>query len=421
METNKNTKEISRILEIMKIEKPLIYESITGDVGEAISSFLTKRKNAILRDFQITETGFSRVINAIEKNEIHTLPPDYQKKLAKYILTYDENLAKSIYESSIYNWLKSNPSFGYIDFITSIKNIKNRSGKSIEEVLESGNVGGKPILVDKSGNPDYFGIQALKGKIEKEVLNLEKNQKFEFEVTGPPKKGKWEKLGDWADKKVGGNPYGEAAVEGFFRSRSGTIASAKALRNLIFFWKKSFQKLTKEEIEIALKWYGTGIADWPNARRIFNKLGFLPWLTNISTQMFRKWIVVTTALSFIGFMREIVEGWGSENEYLGFTEGALQKLRDGFTAASLKTVNPTLKTFEAATKLGLEPAVRNQGRLKKAWLEYFNFKEEDLKRKKEQLENGKDVDLGSEVESEIDKLPKNKNKGKTKKHNFTKW
>jgi hypothetical protein len=240
---------------------------------------------------------------------------------------------------------------------------------------------------------------------------LEKTGKYEFFTPDPPKQKKWDKLGDWVDKKIGKNKFGEAAVEGFFRSKSGTVAAAKAFKKFAFDWKKTMQPLSEEEKKIALNWFWSGVADWQSAKKIKEKLGFLPWVTTVTIQMFRKWLIVSAALSLLGFIREVFKGIGSENEYLDPDDGAWQKIKDAATSASFFTLAPIFKSIEAFWELIIEPSVRNQGRYKEAWLEYFNLKEKDLKRKKEQLENGNDVDLGNNVESEIKKMPKNKRKG----------
>lgn len=346
--TEEQNNEISRILEIMKIEKKVICEGKIGrELAEKIWKELKRLDSVLRREYPyINNSQWRTIFNAIEKDEIYTLQEAFQKELARVIRAKKDSFIPEIYKSVIESWFRKNPKQNYSEFIKILKDAQNINGSEIEDILTTGDFG-KAVLKDINGNPDFFSIELLASRIQKDIDNLKNKRKLEYTVESLPKIPRAERWANDLDKtKWAKYTSIKALYEGMLRNEPGARYFVQWLKTKVMNpilkkrGKNLFTQLTDEEYKIAMRWFTTGVADWNQVRRVQKTLGWYNVPVNIAGQIIKKWVILSLLFSGFSIGKALVEGLGKDGEKMSVPKGFWKKVVSEFEGANIGLTSP---------------------------------------------------------------------------------
>ena len=381
--SEKQFSEISRILEIMEIDKNIISESRIGrDLVEKIRKDFFNNMKYWKREFPgFSDAVWSRTLNALKNNDIHNLPPLYQKKLAEIISLKKSEYVPEVYTSVIENWLKDNSNQNYKSFLKIIKNAKEITGRKIDELLTgSGMPNGKAVIQDVNGNPDYFSIDMISPTLESELSKLIKGKDLQFKISSPPRPKLGERIALKFDKTQIPKKYpsAKAFYEGMLRSEPGSSYFFKWLRDSVAnIWRRVrgkdlIENLGPEEKKIALRWFLTGVADWPMVTRMAKSLGWKYVAPNILGQIFRKWLILSTMFTTYELAKNLYAAAPESAEQMEVPTAMWKRVAAAFRAANPSVTAPVLRLMDFIFFTVIVPAVRGGSKYGEALDEYFD-------------------------------------------------
>jgi hypothetical protein len=314
---------------------------------------MKKLDTFLRREYQyVNNSQWRTIFNAIEKDEIYTLQEAFQKELAKIIKSKKDSLIPEIYKSVIESWFKDNPKQNYSGFIKILKDAQNTNGGEIEDILTTGDFG-KAVIKDINGNPDFFSIELLASRIQKDIDNLKNKRKSEYSVDSLPKIPRAERLANSLDKtKFGKYTSTRAFYEGILRNEPGAQyfwqwLKTKVMNPILKKRNKSLlTELTDEEYKIAMRWFVTGVADWNQVRRVGKTLGWYNVPVNIMGQLFKKWFVLSTLFSAFSIGKALVEGLGKDGEKMSVPKGFWKKVVGELEGANLGLTSPMTRILD---------------------------------------------------------------------------
>jgi hypothetical protein len=377
--TEQQNNEISRILEIMKIEKNIISEGRIGrELAEKIWKEFKKLDTVLRREYRyVNDSQWRTIFNAIEKDEIYTLQEPFQKELARIIKSKKDSFIPEIYKSVVESWFKDNPKQNYTEFIKILKDAQNVRGGEIEDILTTGDRG-KAVFKDINGNPDFFSIELLASRIQKDIDNLKNKRKLEYPVDSLPKTSRAERLANDLDKtKWAKYTSIKALYEGMLRNEPGAQYFLQWLKTKVMNpilkkkGKSLITQLTDEEFKIAMRWFATGVADWNQVRRVSKTLGWYNVPVNIAGQLIKKWAILTLLFSGFSMGKAIAEGMGEDGKKMSVPKGFWKKIVGEFESANIGLTSPMLRIFDFILFNLVSPLLEG-GFSKERLIQYFD-------------------------------------------------
>lgn len=410
--TEKQFSEISRILEIMDSKKEILSESKIGrDLLEKIWKDFSNSWKIWKIDYpQYTDRDWQLVINFLKNGKIHRLTPKTQKQIAEIIKRKKQDYIPEIYSSVIENWLQENPNQNYKGLIQILKYGVDGSGNKVDELLSGiGVPDGKPIIQDVDGNADYFSIDLIAPRIEKEISNLNKGKDFEFSVATPKGIGVKERLAQKWDKKMWSKKYPslKSFYEGMLRSEPGSkyffTRMGERMKNLVS--KKGtppLDSLSPEEKQIMNRWFVTGVADWPMVRRIQKAYGWPHAGMNVLGQLARKWMILTGIFYAYNLAIEVIKAAPDDAEEMSAFDAVIKRVLLPLvkSLASLGLVSPLVRIVHFVLFAIVLPAIK--GRSKYEILDYLEGRVGVISEAMNALKKGKDVQ-----DPDLEKVEKN--------------
>jgi hypothetical protein len=381
-------KEINRIREIMMIKESKV-ERLNFINETRIGSMLAqelvgKIKNALrgLRssgDFtRLTDQEWNYMLNALENDSISVLPNRYQTTLSKLIKLKFADLIPKIHENILKVYYEKYPGESYRDFINLLSVGSKSEGKSIEEILKTGGKNGGAVFLNKNGNPDYFAIDLISPRLEKDVDNFRNKKDLEFSVESLPKPPKSERVANWLDTKVGKYKTARAFYEGMLRAEPGskyffqlvTQNSKNIVRKLRK--KELFDGLTSEQKTIAMDWFKWGVADWNMVQRYSRQLGWPYIVPNVAGQVFRKWLVLSGIMSAYSIGKALINAAPKTAEKMEVPEALYKRVFSELVAASPGLTSPFFRVVDIFLFTFLLPSIRGRSEYKEEWDKYFD-------------------------------------------------
>jgi len=401
-------REINRIREIMMIEESEV-ENLNflneARIGSMLAQELwAKIKNGLTgirnnRDFSnFTDDEWDIALRAIEADNIDGLPMGYQKTIAKLVKLKFADFIPKIHENVLKIYYEKYPGETYRDFISLLSTASKSTGKDIGQILRTGGKNKGPILVGKDGNPDYFAIDLIAPRLEKDVQNFRAGkEQLEYEVAAPPRPNWKERTATRLDSKLGKYKSVRAFYDGVLRGEPGSkyfrqmvVQNAKNISRRIRK-KELLNGLTSEQKKVATRWFITGVADWRMVDRYRRQLGWPYMLPNIAGQIFRKWLVLSAMMSVFSVVKSLVEAAPETAEKMEVPEALLKRVLGEFVGANPGITSPLYRMIDIIFFTVVLPAIRGRSEYKQSWDDYWSGRLERINTLIDRTESGENV------------------------------
>jgi hypothetical protein len=134
-----------------------------------------------------------------------------------------------------------------------------------------------------------------------------------------------------------------AGVKSGWSSKSGAMALTKIITPswIKKFLPKSFQTLQEGDWSRILTWVLTGVGDFPSVIKIGRSNGWPAAISNMSVQVFKKWLYLSISLSIAnGIIQAIVDAFGDGPVYESDLEAIISRSQEAWVSVGIDWIVP---------------------------------------------------------------------------------